>query len=232
MNKKVVLSLAVLTTIVLFVVSCEKDYKTETIDRPAVVQKSFTEEFDTVSNLSGKGWVITNRSNPVGGRAWRQGKYELGGKLGNEIVGFQAYSAVYSPNEFISCDLAATGDGGEISCWLISPSLPAKNGDQITFYTRSTGLYPERLQVRANYTNQSANVGSSSKEFGDFTNLLLDINPDYQMDYPDTWTKYTLTFTGLPSSLTAVRVAFRYMVDDISINGDMIGIDQFQFISK
>ena len=233
MNKKFILSSLSIAAMIVLIVSCEKDYKQEEpISRPPVVSNSFVEEFDTVANISKKGWVITNRSNPIGGRAWRQGKYELGGKLGNEIVGFPAFSAVYSPNEFISADLATTGDGGEISCWLISPPMPAKNGDQISFYTRSTGAFPERLQVRGNYTNQSSNVGGSVKEFGDFNNLLLDINPSYGFDYPDTWTKYTLTFAGLPSALTSVRVAFRYMVDDISVNGDMIGIDRFEFISK
>lgn len=232
MSKKYFLSLGSLLIMVFFIISCEKDYKEETVQPPIVVEKSFVEEFDTVASIANRGWVITNRSNPVGGRAWRQGKYELGGKLGNEIVGFTAYSAIYNPNEFISADLATSYDAGEVSCWLITPAMPAKNGDQIRFYTRSTGLYPERLQVRANYTNQSINVGSNSKEFGDFSELLLDINPDYGMNYPDTWTQYTLTFAGLPASLTGVRVAFRYMIDDISVNGDMIGIDKFEFISK
>lgn len=233
MNKRLILSFLGIAMIMTVIVSCEKDYKQEEpISRPPVQTRSFIEEFDTVANIAKKGWVITNRSNPIGGRAWRQGKYELGGKLGNEIVGFPAFSAVYSPNEFVSADLATTGDGGEISCWLISPPMPAKNGDQFSFYTRSTGAFPERLQVRANYTNQSANVGAGVKDFGDYTTSLLDINPNYGNDYPENWTKYTITFAGLPSALTSVRVAFRYMVDDISVNGDMIGIDKFEFVSK
>lgn len=232
MNKKILVSLLSLSLVIMMIVSCEKDYKQDdSIPPPPVVSKSFVEEFDTASSLSRKGWVITNRSVPAGGSAWRQGKYELGGKFGNEIVGFPAYSAVYSPTEFISADLGATDNAGKISCWLITPSFPAKNGDEFSFYTRSTGNYPENLQVRGNYTNQSANVGDNLTSVGDFTNLLVEIDPDYQGLYPGTWTKYTVVFAGL-TGLTNVRLAFRYMVDDTAINGEMIGVDKVEFKSK
>lgn len=233
MNKKLLVSLSIFAFIIIVIISCEKDYTAGTATpRPPVVSNSFVEEFDSVSNLSRKGWVITNRSNPVGGLAWRQGKYELGGKFGNDIVGFPAFSAVYSPTEFISADLGVSNNSGEISCWLITPSIPAKNGDQLTFYTRSTGNFPERLQVRGNFTNQSASVGTDVKSFGDFTQLLVDIDPNYAGVYPATWTKYTITFAGLPAALTNVRLGFRYMVDNTGANGEMIGIDKVQFISK
>jgi hypothetical protein len=87
------------------------------------------------------------------------------------------------------------------------------------------------LQLRGNYTNQSANVGDNLTSVGDFTNLLVDIDPDYAGLYPGTWTKYTITFVGL-TGLVNVRLAFRYMVDDTAINGEMIGVDKVQFISK
>jgi hypothetical protein len=233
MNKKILLSLFSLALVLVLMISCEKDFKNETpAPRPPVVSRSFVEEFDTCANLSKKGWVIINKSVPLGGTAWRQGKYELGGKFGNEIVGFPAYSAVYSPNEFISADLGATNNDGEISCWLITPPFPAKNGDEFSFYTRSTGSFPERLQVRGNFTNQSAFVGDNVKTVGDFTTLLLDIDPNYTGLYPAEWTKYTITFAGLPSALTNVRLAFRYMVDDTGVNGEMIGVDKVEFVSK
>ena len=233
MNKKLFLSLLMFVFIVIVIVSCEKDFTANTVTPPPpVVSKSFIEEFDTVSSLSRKGWIITNRSKPIGGGAWRQGKYELGGKFGNDIVGFPAFSAVYSPNEFVSADLGVSSNSGEISCWLITPPIPAKNGDEFSFYTRSTGAFPERLQVRANYTNQSANVGTDVKSFGDFTQKLVDIDSAYAGIYPSVWTKYTITFSGLPTALTSVRLGFRYMVDDTGSNGEMIGVDKVQFVSK
>ena len=233
MNKKLLFSLLCLSVVMVLIAACEKDFKADdTPPPPPVVSKSFVEEFDTASSLSRKGWVITNLSMPRGGSAWRQGKYELGGKFGNEIVGFPAYSSIHSPNEFISADLGATDNAGVISCWLISPPIPAKNGDVFSFYTRSTGNFPERLQVRGNFTNGSANVGTTVESVGDFTNLLVDIDPSYAGDFPPTWTKYTITFAGLPAGTTNIRIAFRYMVDDTAVNGEMIGVDKVEFVSK
>jgi hypothetical protein len=238
MNKKFLVSLTLLAFVVVAVVSCEKDAKPSTAPPPPpIVSKSFVEEFDTVGNLAKKGWVIQNNTAPSGPIAWRQGKYELGGKLGNDIVGFPAFSAVYSQNEFVSVDMNCASDvaAGTISCWLITKEIPVKNGDVVSFYTRTHGDYVDRMQVRANYTNASANCGSGAQEVGDFTSLLLDINPNLILsDYPNTWTKYTLTVAGVTGTINA-RFGFRYFLTDAGpsgTNGDMIGIDKFEFVSK
>lgn len=235
MNKKLFLSFLFLALIGVTVISCEKDAKTATTPAPPpVVSKSFVEEFDTVANLAQKGWVIVNNSSPYGPVAWRQGKYELGGKLGNDVVGFPAFSAVYNQNEFVSADLTAGNDVATISCWLITREIPVKNGDVLSFYTRTHGDYEDRMQVRANYKNASANVGSSPEDLGDFTTLLLDINPGLNSTYPTTWTKYTLTVAGVTGTISA-RFAFRYYVTNAGpsgANSDMIGVDKFEFVSK
>lgn len=235
MNKKLFLSFLSLSLIVVTVISCEKDAKTVTPPPPPpVVSKSFVEEFDTVANLAAKGWVIVNNSAPFGPVAWRQGKYELGGKLGNDVVGFPAYSAVYNQNEFVSADLTAGNDVATISCWLISKEIPVKNGDVVSFYTRTHGDYEDRMQVRANYKNASVNVGSGAEDLGDFTTLLLDINPGLNTTYPTTWTKYSLTVAGVTGTINA-RFAFRYYVTNAGpsgANSDMIGVDKFEFVSK
>ena len=236
MNKKLIYTLSGLIIFVLFI-SCEKESKpNNTVPPPPVVKLSFIEEFDTVANLSKKGWVIQNNSEPYGPVAWRQGKYELGGKFGNDVVGFPAYSAVYNQNEFASVDLNCGNAVATLSCWLISPAMPMKNGDQISFYTRSNGDYIDRMQVRGNFTNASANVGASSTDIGDFKTLLLEINEAMgATGYPAVWTKYTITLAGLPSALVNGRFAFRYYVPDggpSGANSDMIGIDKLEFISK
>jgi hypothetical protein len=44
----------------------------------------------------------------------------------------------------------------------------------------------------------STNVGSTATGVGDFTTLLLDINPNYTTNcYPDVWTQFTVTLSGL-----------------------------------
>ncbi len=76
----------------------------------------------------------------------------------------------------------------------------------------------------------STNVGTTATDVGDFTTLLLDIDPNYvATSYPDVWTQYTLTIAGL-SGPTSGRLAFRYFVEDGGLNGnnsDYMGIDTF-----
>ncbi|MEO6289546.1 MAG: choice-of-anchor J domain-containing protein [Ginsengibacter sp.] len=97
-------------------------------------------------------------------------------------MGFPVYSAHNTPNDFVSCDVSclgdATGNRGNLSSWLISPKLNMKNGYKISFYSRATddALYydpaTDRMQVWANYTDGTANVGNSDSGSGSFKKLL------------------------------------------------------------
>jgi len=236
-NDKILFTTTCVCIFIGLMTGCEKDNTKTILQTTPVVTKSFVEEFDSVANLSAKGWVIKNNSFPFGPTAWRQGKYELGGKLGNTVVGFPAYSAVYNQNEFISVDLNAGSGAAQISCWLITPPIPMKNGDEISFFTRSHGDFADRMQVRGNFTTASANVGNAPADLGDFTSLLLDINPALtKTDYPIEWTKYSIPISGFPvNGLVSVRIGFRYYIPNGGPNGtdsDMIGIDKFEFVSK
>ena len=247
------------------IVSCTKDEVKAPAEEqlPIDTDPSFTEEFDSVGTLASKGWVFKNNSEPLGQTGWRQGRYEAANQAKFTTVGpylgFPAYSAHNTPNDFVSCDVSCLTDldgaGGNISAWLISPALPMKNGDVITFYSRATNdaLYydpaTDRLQVRANFTDGSANVGRGSKEVGSFTEILLDINSDrvynYQGGYPAVWTKYTITISGIPGegSIAKGRFAFRYFNEDAGLQGGsgasgtyynptVVGIDQLTFTHK
>ncbi len=226
----------------LIIASCSKDaLKENPSEQPssAVENSSFVEEFDSVGNLTLKGWVFQNNTSPVGQTGWRQGRYEEANQSKFAYVGpylgFPAYSAHNTPNDFVSCDVSclgdASGNGGNISAWLISPKLNMKNGDKISFYSRATddALYydpaTDRMQVWANYTDGTANVGKSDSGTGSFTKLLLDINPNRiynsQGGYPAKWTKYTITISGIPGndSIPAGRFAFRYFNQDAGLQG-------------
>lgn len=216
-------------------VSCKKD--TPPPADPEVVapvSKSISEDFDNVNDLARAGWVLTNNSEPVGARGWGQGKYTFGGKYGGDVVGFPAYNAHNFPTDFASVDVTAVNELGGISAWMITPVLEMKNGDKISFYTRSGGNYPDRMQVRANYTDNSVNVGGGIEGVGKFTTLLLDIDPTLALIYPATWTSYTLTVSGLTGTVKG-RIAFRYYIPanagNSGANGEMIGIDNFSFTS-
>ena len=265
-NNKILLFISlVFFLLILFIASCTKDeLKTNNPplpNPPPVKDSSFVEEFDSVGNLTSKGWAFQNNSNPVGQAGWRQGRYEAANQVKflsvGPYLGFPAYSAHNTPNDFVSCDVSclgdASGNGGNISAWLISPSLKMKNGDTISFYSRATNdaLYndraTDRMQVWANFTDGTANVGKTDAGTGSFTKLLLDINPtrmfNYQGGFPALWTKYMIAISGIPGNgnITNGRFAFRYFNEDAGLQGGsgstgnyysptVVGIDQLSFI--
>lgn len=253
------------------VFSCQKDQKasSSTPDTPVTTSNgSFVEEFDNAGELTGKGWVFVNNSNPIGQSGWRQGRYESAAMVQYKflapvsVLGFPAYSAHNSPNDFISADASAVNEANSptgvanISAWLITPQVPVKNGDKIIFYTRAVddsyyAVYTkDRMQVRANFTDGTANVGNTDASVGNFTTLLLDINPNYIYNdpggntgnvpgYPRNWTKYTINISNVPNgSVAKARFAFRYYAVDAGIFGGstgnnyptVVGIDSLAFV--
>ncbi len=88
--------------------------------------------------------------------------------------------------------------------------------------------FSDRLQVRLSSNGNSAEVGTNATSVGDFTELLLDINPNLtQSGYPREWTPFSVTVLTGPQSFTG-RFAFRYFVPNggpMGVNSDYIGID-------
>ncbi len=162
------------------------------------------------------GWAVQNNSVAGGLTGWFQG---------NTTV-FGANSAP----DYIAANFNNTSGNNTISNWLFTPGVTLKNGDKFSFYTRTTsGLFPDRLQVRMSTNGTSTNVGTTPTSVGDYSTLLLDINPTYTSSgYPTAWTQYTLTMSGLPAAGVSGRLAFRYFVEGggpAGANSDYIGID-------
>jgi hypothetical protein len=232
-----------------FIVSCTKDtLKTKTPASPPVnANSSFVEEFTNVSGLPAKGWIFKNNSDPAGTNGWRQGLYEAtpSSKFPVPIIGFPAYSASSTPNDFISCDASCVNLEGNISSWLITPQLNIKNGDQIIFWARALDdlqyliFTTDRMQVLMDTTGGTPDVGNTATSTGTFSNVLLDINDGYVENdlggFPTEWTQYTITISGLGSPVNA-RIGFRYLGTDAGVNGptyaSVIGIDSLAFASK
>lgn len=177
------------------------------------------ENFDSFASLAGKGWLQKNNSAPqTGGN----------GQWGQGSNGYFAPQA--GPDGSFAVDTFTDADpGGNISDWLITPTLTYTGTTELTFYTRvDTGsIFPDRLEVRFSPTGGS-NVGTTASSVGDFTTLLLTINPNLTVGgYPDAWTAFTIE---LPSSagVTTGRVAFRYDVTDTNANGNFIGLDSIE----
>lgn len=232
MPNKLILLFAFFAAIVIIAFACKK----ETVITPAP-DYSFTEEFDTVSNSINRGWMIANNTKPIGTASWKQGVFYFENKL-ETGDGFGGLNASYSGTDFIMTSSDCGNGTANCSNWLISPPLTAKKGDVVSFYTRThenPAIAADRLQVRLNAVNSSADVGLDSNSVGNFTTLLLDINETLETSgptsYPGGWTQYSITLSDVPAS-GQTRIAFRYYVPNggpAGINGLGIGIDKFSF---
>lgn len=159
-----------------------------------------SENFDNVSSLTN--WDIINVSNPIGTTSWQQGSGT-----------FDSNSGVNT--SYISANSFSTSGEGTISTWLILPTLSLKDGDNLSFYTRSgdQASYPDRLQVRLSSNGSSSIAPTTEFDTADYTVLLLDINPTLSTNvYPETYTEYSVTISGIGNVATDSRIAFRYFV--------------------
>ncbi len=185
----------------------------------------FKENFDTLSAMTSRGWETINRSNPVGIGEWKQGD----GSVGNIALSGNDTS-------YVQVDYTSTDSSGAISDWLLSPTILLANNDSITFYLLSfnSATYPDRLECRLSSMGASSNVGINDTTVGDFSLLLVSVNPNLDsFSFPSvnidssTWTKYKGYVTGL-SGVTSCRLGFRYYVTDAGLNAmnsSTIGMD-------
>jgi hypothetical protein len=190
---------------------------------PAAEPDNVTEAFDDVTLLPAADWYFINHSEPLGTLdPWDQGS--------DAVFNAQAGCATC----YIAANYNATAGAGTISGWMLLPTQTLKNGDVLSFWTRTaTGsTWPDRLQVRMSTNGTSTNVGTTSSDVGDFTALLLDINPTLTVGgYPDVWTQYVITLTDITPAAPG-RLAFRYYVTDggpSGNNSNYIGLDTLTF---
>ena len=182
---------------------------------------NFSEGFDDITNLPG--WYMQNNSDPLGVTNWFQG---------NDTV-FPAHAG--APTAYIGANFNNTAGVGTISNWLLTPEQDLADGATFSFWTRTaTGsTWPDRLQVRLSTNGASTDVGTGAEELGDFTTLLLDINPTLSVGgYPEVWTQFQITLSGIPEGSSG-RLAFRYYVTNggpSGSNSNYIGIDTAEYL--
>jgi subtilisin-like proprotein convertase family protein len=181
------------------------------------VNEAFTGAFPPTN------WTITNNSAPGGTTTWFKGSATspFPSPAGSDFN----YAAANFQNTISTV-------AGDISNWFLSPLVNIKNGDIISFKTRTTtGTFPDRLQLRLSTNGASGNVGTTTTSVGDFTTLLLDINPTLTTTgYPLTWTTFTATVSGITGTVPG-RFALRYFVTNGGggANSDFIGVDDVQY---
>lgn len=190
---------------------------------------SFVETFDAGSLPAG--WVTTNVSTRnTTGNPWSVGSGILD-EAGDVVVGPHSGSGMALAN------YTSVGSGsGTINNWLISPVITGlNNGDTFSFYTTTVpgSEYPDRLEFRLS-TGTGTNVGTTATGVGSFTTTLLSVNPTLAVGgYPEDWTQYTVTLSGLAAPIDG-RVAFRYFVTSggpTGANSNILGVDDFSYVS-
>ena len=176
------------------------------------------EGFNVVSPLPA-GWAQQNLSTPTGTNPpWFQGNSGV----------FAAQSGAIT--SYAAANFNGVAGANTISNWLFTPNVTLTNGDVFTFWSRTvpSPAFPDRLEVRMSTNGASVNAGATNVSVGDFTNLLLTINPALTTGgYPNVWTQYTITISGLGAP-TSGRLAFRYFVTNggpSGANSDYIGVD-------
>lgn len=177
------------------------------------------EGFDNIMSLPGDNWSQINTSQPLGLISWFQGNSEV----------FTAFDG--APTAYIGANFNNVAGAATISNWLITPIITLTDGDVISFYTRTSESFgfPDNLQVRLSTAGALSTDPNSPTSVGSYTSLLLEINPTLASGiYPDTWTKYTITVSGVGTNVDS-RVAFRYYVPNggpDGINSNYIGLDR------
>lgn len=186
--------------------------------------QSYIENFVEIQDLAYKDWHMKNQSSALGQNDWSQGDVKV----------FSAYEG--GAKDYIAANYnnaSGFGNDNNISNWLITPNRIFRNGDTFSFYTRKRlNTIPDRLEVRFSNNGASTDTGNSATDVGDFSKILLTINPALtKTDYPTDWKKYTVTISDLDQP-TSGRIAFRYYVTNAGLEGmnsDFIGIDTVEY---
>jgi hypothetical protein len=169
------------------------------------------------------GWVVKNNSTPGGTTSWHSN---------NATSPFGPQAGI----GYAAVDVNSTAGQNTISNWMITPQISFNAGDQISFWTRTAAPvdFADRMQVYLSTAGSSTNVGTTETSIGDFTTLMLDINPNLVLSgpgsYPTNWTQFTI---NIPSSGSG-RVGFRYFVTNggpSGTNGNFIGVDTLNIVA-
>jgi hypothetical protein len=222
-NYQTLFGLCFTASAILLMDACKKDSVSDG-------SSTLKEEFAQMYTIGQKGWIVKDNTSVGGNNSlWTQG-YSGKDKTG-AVYGMPAYSFQSSEDEYAYSASSTWDSTAIVSSWLISPVLPVKNGTSISFYTCGDAgyTYTDRMQVLISPTG-SFNVGDSANTVGSFTQVLFDINAEQRPGgYPQSWTKYDYTFTGI-SQKTDMRIAFRHYSNHAPTDRG-VGLDLFEYAS-
>ncbi|MTV36082.1 choice-of-anchor J domain-containing protein [Duganella radicis] len=167
----------------------------------AVAAPLLSEGFNDVAALPAGGWVLLNQSAPPGSTGWFQGNPAF-------------FPAAAGPaDSYLAANFNNAAFGGTVSNWLLTPQVLLANGESLNFSLRLLGEgVLDRVEVYF-----SSKGGST--DLADFALLGA-----FESDTDTGWQDRGLLINGLAAPASG-RYAFRYVVDDTSLNGNYIGID-------
>ncbi|OEZ98607.1 hypothetical protein DUPY_27870 [Duganella phyllosphaerae] len=175
---------------------------------------ALTENFDNGVPFD---WTVVNNSEPVGGTSWFTGS----------PVSLNAHEG--AADSYVAANYNAVANAGPISDWLILPTSTYRNGDTLSFFTStaSPSFYADNLEVRFSNVG-GTDVGTTASSVGTFGTLLLSINPAENVGaYPESWTQYSVSLSGLTGDTTGA-FALRYVLSNGGLNGNAsnyVGVD-------
>ncbi|MCB9047762.1 MAG: choice-of-anchor J domain-containing protein, partial [Chitinophagales bacterium] len=206
---------------------CNGDIQSLSLTNFTNVVTLIDEGFEDFGTSVPAGWVVKNNSTvpTVGLEGWDPATPTYTGIPPANTGSNYAASSFFGDN--------GGGGGGTMSMWLFTPQMTINNGDVLKFYALALGdpTFPDRLQVRMSSNGASTDVGATPLSTGDFSTVLLDINPTYQGGvFLNAWVEYTVTVSGLSGPVDG-RIAFRHFIEDDDINGYFVGLDDVRYIA-
>lgn len=166
-------------------------------------QANFSENFDTLGSTSfgqagppelvSRGWIFRNQSDPLGNSGYYAGPHSTPAHSGTRTLDANFQGSVGQL-------------GGTVSHWALLPAIPNQvAGDTITLHARAWMTWNHLPQLQVRYSpSGGTGTGSSATDVGNFTQLLLDINPVSEVG----WTQYSVTVPGNG------RLALRFFAPD------------------
>ena len=164
----------------------------------------FSEGFEDVAGLTANGWQILDFSAPVGSQQWFQGNTGV-------------FTAQAGPDDsYVAANFLASEPGGTVILYLLAPELELRNGDVISFWTRTD--------------EGGVDFGDSLSTGIWFFGELDAINPNNDIGgYPTAWTQFSSVIDILPGP-TVARFGFLYTGPADVLN--YIGIDSVSLIRE
>ena len=162
-----------------------------------------SEGFDNVPALPAAGWAQVNNSTAPLGTSWFQGNAGI----------FAAASG--AANSYVAANFLGTGSAaGSVSNWLMTPTVALDTTSLLSFLVRTAGDgFLDTIEVRLSTSGASTSVADFSIVLGTF-----------QASTSTGWVSRSFGTSGIAAPTTG-RLAFRYVVDNVSTAGNYLGLD-------